>query len=143
MAFDNQGYARDVTKRYAKAYNAKTRRLRIETTETGERWWKKALKPFRNRKQLDRDQVEDAELAKKEAQEGLPNNVQDFKDHPYYALERHLKRSEVIFPKRPVGKINATKGPNGNVENVFRRSDVQLVRSGDKWYRVGRVIKVC
>lgn len=142
LAFEDHGYARDVTKRYAKAFNAKTRKLRIESTETGERWWKKALKPFRQRGRLDRDQVEDAELAKKEAQEGLPNNVQDFKDHPYYALERHLKRHEVVFPNRPIGKVNAGKSSGSKVENVFRRSDVQLVRSADKWYRVGREIKV-
>lgn len=141
IAFDGDGYARDVTRRYSKAYNAKTRKLRIESTETGDRWWRKALKPFRRRDHLDRDQVEDAELAKKEAQEGLPNNVQDFKDHPYYALERHLKRHEVIFPKREVGKINAGKSSSSNVESVYRRNDVQLVRSADKWYRVGREIK--
>ena len=143
VAFDDLGYARDVTKRYTKAYNAKTRKLRVESTANGERWWRLALKPFRSSRHEDRDQVEDAELAKKEAQEGLPNNVQDFKDHPYYALERHLKRHEVIFPKRPVGKVNAGKSSSSNIENVYRRSDVQLVRSADKWYRVGREIKVC
>ncbi|KAF1349659.1 hypothetical protein BDV97DRAFT_352114 [Delphinella strobiligena] len=141
IAFDGDGYARDVTRRYSKAYNAKTRKLRVESTETGDRWWRKALKPFRRRDHLDRDQVEDAELAKKEAQEGMPNNVQDFKNHPYYALERQLKRHEVIFPKREVGKINAGKSSSSNVESVYRRNDIQLVRSADKWYRVGREIK--
>ena len=142
VAFDEHGYARDVTRRYTKAYNAKTRKLRIESTENGNRWWQKALQPFRSRTQSVRNQVEDAEFSKKEAQEGLPSNVQHFKDHPYYALERHLKRHEVIHPKRAVGKINAGKSSGSNVENVYRRNDVQLVRSADKWYRVGRVIKV-
>lgn len=138
VAFEDNGIARDVTRRYTKAYNAKTRKSRVEITENGEKWWRKALKVFRRPIHLDRDQVEDAELAKKDAAEGMPNNVQDFKDHPYYALERHLKRHEVIWPKRQVGKINVGKG---SVEPVYRRSDVQTVRSADKWYRFGREIK--
>ena len=85
--------------------------------------------------------MEDAELAKKETQEGLPGNVQDFKDHPYYALERHLKRHEIIWPKREVGKINAGKSASSSLESVYRRNDVQTVRSADKWYRFGREIK--
>lgn len=139
VAFEDNGIARDVTRRYTKAYNAKTRKLRVEITERGEEWWRKALKVFRRPVYLDRDQVEDAELAKKDASEGLPNNVQDFKDHPYYALERHLKRHEVIWPKRASGKVTVGKGA---LEPVYRRSDVHIVRSADKWYRFGREIKV-
>ncbi|KAI4716682.1 Rad4-domain-containing protein [Aureobasidium sp. EXF-10727] len=138
VAFEDNGIARDVTRRYTKAYNAKTRKLRVEITERGEEWWRKALNVFRRPTYLDRDQVEDAELAKKDASEGLPNNVQDFKDHPYYALERHLKRHEVIWPKRASGKVTVGKGA---LEPVYRRSDVHIVRSADKWYRFGREIK--
>ena len=91
---------------------------------------------------LDRDQVEDAQLAQKEAQEGMPKNVQDFKDHPYYALERHLRRSEVIHPKREVGKVATGKsGGDKALEPIYRRCDVHEVKSADKWYRVGREIK--
>ena len=140
IALESDGVCRDVTKRYSKAYNAKTRKLRVEVTERGEEWWRKALKVFRRPTYLDRDQLEDAEFAKKDASEGLPNNVQDFKDHPYYALERHLKRHEVIWPKRASGKVSVGKEA---LEPVYRRSDVHIVRSADKWYRFGREIKVC
>lgn len=30
---------KDVTRRYAKAYNAKTRKLRVNATKGGEKWW--------------------------------------------------------------------------------------------------------
>jgi Rad4 transglutaminase-like domain len=43
VAFEDDGNARDVTKRYAKAINAKTRKARVEITKGGERWWKKAM----------------------------------------------------------------------------------------------------
>ncbi|KAL9087757.1 MAG: hypothetical protein Q9165_006524 [Trypethelium subeluteriae] len=141
IAFEGDGVAKDVTKRYASAYNAKTRRERVESTEDGERWFKKALRIFRRRGDAftDRDQIEAAELAKKEAQEGMPRAVQDFKDHPLYALKRHLKRNEVIHPKREVGKVGAT-GKAAKLEPVYRRADVKVARSADKWYRLGREI---
>jgi len=89
----------------------------------------------------DQDQLEDAELAKSLNSEPMPQNVNDFKDHPYYALERHLKQNEVINPKREVGKVSTGKGAE-NVEVIYRRQDVHVVRTADKWYRLGREIKV-
>ena len=145
IAFDDDGSARDVTRRYAKSYNAKTRKNRVEVTKGGDRWWKRVLRLYKNTYPSDRDQVEDAELAAKEAAEGMPRNIQDFKDHPHYALERHLRRNEVVYPKREVGKVSATKSNHGNgaktLEPVFRRRDVHVVKSADSWYRLGRELK--
>ncbi len=144
IGFEDDGSACDVTKRYVKAYNGKTRRERVEVTDEGERWWRRAMKMYKRSHRMDRDQLEDAELATKEAAEPMPRNVQDFKDHPYYALERHLRRHEVIHPKREVGKVGAGRpGSTSNLEPIFRRRDVQMVKSADKWYRLGREIKVC
>ena len=146
IAFEEDGTAKDVTRRYARAYNAKTRRSRIESTKGGERWLRRVLRNYRKAYDLDRDQVEDAELAAKEAAEEMPRNVQDFKDHPYFALERHLKRSEVIHPKKEVGKVSTGKSLSDNgkaLEPIYRRRDVHLVKSADSWYRLGREIKVC
>ena len=146
IAFESGGVVRDVTKRYAKAYNAKTRQLRVESAEpNGAIWLRKALRIFKrprsHEKGRDRDQIEDSQLAQREAQEGLPNNVQDFKHHPYYALERHLRRHEVIHPRRQVGKVNAGTAAKPRMEAVFRRGDVQACKSAEKWFRVGREVK--
>ncbi|GAM89924.1 hypothetical protein ANO11243_079640 [Dothideomycetidae sp. 11243] len=141
IAFEEDGHAKDVTRRYVKAFNAKTRKLRVESAAHGQKWLNKAMKCFTRQGITDRDQIEEGEMTKKEAQEGLPNNIQDFKDHPQYALERHLKRNEVIWPRREVGKINAGKASSSNLEPIFRRIDVQIVQSADKWYRSGRDIK--
>ena len=143
IAFEDDGSVRDVSKRYVKAYNAKTRRGRVEITNGGERWWQRVTRMYRSSHSMDRDQVEDAELAAKEAAEPMPRNVQDFKDHPYYALERHLRRHEVIHPKREVGKLGAGRASStSQLEPIFRRRDVHMVKSADKWYRLGREIKV-
>ncbi|MCJ1404801.1 hypothetical protein MMC11_008027 [Xylographa trunciseda] len=144
IAFEEDGSARDVTRRYAKAYNAKTRRARVEITNGGEKWWRRVIRMYKRLYELDRDQVEDAELTAKEATEGMPRNVQDFKNHPYYALERHLRRNEVIHPKREVGKVTAGKSSadsGKSLESVYRRRDVHMVKSADSWYRLGREIK--
>lgn len=143
VAFESSGVAKDVTRRYAKAYNAKTRRLRVECTgDEGIQWWRRTMRFFRRRGgQLDREQVEDAELAQREAREGMPSNLEDFKEHPMYALERHLRRHEVIHPKREVGKVNAGTAAKPRMEVVYRRRDVVACRSADKWYRLGRVVK--
>ncbi|KAF2207876.1 hypothetical protein CERZMDRAFT_50207 [Cercospora zeae-maydis SCOH1-5] len=142
IAFEHDGSAIDVTWRYAKAYNAKTRRSRVEASANGVTWWKRVMRFFRRPGgPLDRDQVESAEFKQKEAREGLPANVLDFKDHPYYALERHLKRNEVIQPRREVGKVNAGTASKPKMEPVFRRRDVLPCKSADKWYRCGREVK--
>jgi xeroderma pigmentosum group C-complementing protein len=47
IAFEEDGTAKDVTRRYTKAYNAKTRKLRVDSTESGQQWLRRALKPFR------------------------------------------------------------------------------------------------
>ena len=143
IAFEDDGSAHDVTRRYARAYNAKTRRNRVESTKTGDRWWNRVMKIYRRPHSLDRDQVDDAELAKKEAAEPMPRNIQDFRDHPYYSLERHLRRHEVVHPKREVGKVGAGRsGGSTKLEPIYRRRDVHNVLSADKWYRsMGREIK--
>ncbi|KAF2261950.1 Rad4-domain-containing protein [Lojkania enalia] len=141
VAFEDDSTARDVTRRYAKAYNAKTRKFRVESTEGGLKWWKRALKDFRRTTVLDRDQVEDATLARKEAAEGMPKNVQDYKDHPVYVLGRHLRHNEVIYPMHQIGKVNIGSSMNPRMEPIYRRKDVHIVRSADKWYRMGRDVK--
>lgn len=143
IAFEDDNTAREVTRRYTKAYNAKTRKLRVECTDYGIPWYKKALRLFRRRRKKDRDLVEEAYFIQRDIQEGMPKNIEDFKGHPVYVLERHLYRDEALHPKREVGKVghNAKAANLSNLESVYRREDVQKVKSADKWFRQGRRIK--
>jgi xeroderma pigmentosum group C-complementing protein len=144
IAFEDDASARDVTRRYAKAFNAKTRKVRVESTRNGERWWNKALLAYEKPFLEDRDEAEVSELTSKSAAEPMPRNIQDFKDHPIYALERHVRRNEVIHPKRVIGHVGLgkTTARTETTEPVYRRSDLHIVRSADKWYRLGRDVKV-
>lgn len=140
VAFEADGTAKDVTRRYTKAHNAKTRKMRIESAEsTGERWWQKVLRAFSRGYTTDLDQIENNELTALEVREPMPRNVADFKDHPTYALERHLRRNEVLVPGASAsGTVGA--GSTGPLEKVFRRKDVRIARSREKWYRMGREV---
>ncbi|KAK5078808.1 hypothetical protein LTR64_002775 [Lithohypha guttulata] len=112
IAFEDDGRAKDVTKRYTAAYNAKTIKSRVESTKNGQEWFSKVMHVFQKWPES-RDDIEDAALDRRVAQEGMPKNVQDFKNHPVYVLERHLRANEVIEPRREC----------------------------DGWYRKGRDIK--
>ncbi|KAF3761859.1 hypothetical protein M406DRAFT_12798, partial [Cryphonectria parasitica EP155] len=146
VAFEDDGTAKDVTRRYAKAMNSKTRRMRIDgpsvpSSVDGAKWWRKALRRYKPRgPPSDLDQIENIELSTAEEREPMPRNVADFKDHPIYALERHLRRHEVLVPgAQVVGTVGA--GSKGPLEKIYRRKDVRVAKSVDKWYRLGRVIK--
>ncbi|KAK8097946.1 uncharacterized protein PG998_013432 [Apiospora kogelbergensis] len=140
VGFEADGSVTDVTRRYAKAYNSKTRKMRIESVAAnGERWWRKALKAYSRGYTTDLDQIESNELAAAEAREPMPRNVADFKDHPVYALERHLRRNEVLVPEaQAAGTVGA--GSKGPLERIYRRTDVRLARTREKWYRMGREV---
>ncbi|TGO87761.1 hypothetical protein BPOR_0205g00060 [Botrytis porri] len=146
LAFAPDSSARDVTRRYAKAPNSKTRKQRIESMPGGQKWWNKVLSHFSRGWKTDVEQIEDGELAALEGREPMPKNVQDFKDHPVYALERHLRKNEVIVAERESGKVatgNASASGIKKLENVYRRKDVHVCKSADAWYRLGREVKMC
>lgn len=143
IAFEDDGNAKDVTRRYTSYYNAKTRRTRVETTKGGPEWFASVMDHFTKStlERHDRNTIEDAALHRRVAQEGMPKNVQDLKDHPVYVLERHLRNSEVIEPKRECGKFSVGTGKNARLESVYRREDVHSCRSSEGWYRRGRDIQ--
>ncbi|KAK4242813.1 hypothetical protein C8A03DRAFT_39971 [Achaetomium macrosporum] len=161
IAFEADSSARDVTRRYAKAYNSKTRKLRVDgaittpsssssssssTSTTPEkenaRWYRRLLRRYTRPIPTDLDQIELNELAAEEAREPMPRNVADFKDHPVYALERHLRRHEVLVPgAEAIGTVSAGARAGAPVERIYRRSDVRVARTRERWYRLGRVVK--
>ncbi|KAL8789744.1 MAG: hypothetical protein Q9213_000995 [Squamulea squamosa] len=145
IAFNDDHTAKDVTRRYTRAYNAKILKQRIDLSPHGKTWLSSvlALFTYRGRHPSTRDELENTELAKKEASEPMPRNIQDFKHHPVYALERHLHRNEVIYPRHEIGRVSTGTGSKneGKSEPVFRRKDVLTCRTADQWFRLGKEIK--
>jgi xeroderma pigmentosum group C-complementing protein len=143
VAFAKDGTAKDVTRRYAFKYNARTRKKRITVTEDGAEWWHRVMMYLGPKHLSDRDVAEDLYLRNRELSEEMPSNLQDFKNHPRFALEMHLKQTELLDPKTPCGRL-ARKGKNGKPESIpiYPRENVKTVRSAQQWYKLGRIIKV-
>ncbi|TKY85576.1 hypothetical protein EX895_005738 [Sporisorium graminicola] len=134
VAFEEDGYARDVTARYTKTLNSRVSRLRPPTRSKGEEeWWARVVRSIHRPQKLDRDAMEDAELQDNSSREPMPSSMNGFKDHPVYFLEKFLKRDEIVFPRRQIATFQGTP--------VFSKSDVQTLRSSRQWYNEGRVVK--
>ncbi|KAL9022891.1 MAG: hypothetical protein Q9196_007488, partial [Gyalolechia fulgens] len=138
--FSDDLTAKDVTRRYTRSYAAKVLKTRVDVSPRGKEWLHRVLDLFqypgtRPSQKADRELIEDHELARKEASEPMPRNIQDFKSHPVYALERHLRRHEIIHPKREVGKVSSSSSSAARSESVFRRTDVHVCRTADQCFR--------
>ncbi|CCH46229.1 DNA repair protein [Wickerhamomyces ciferrii] len=139
IGYDRKGGVRDITKRYAEKYYAKTRKKRITKDEKEEIWYEDFLQTLSTRSANRADEYEDEYFNKKAISEGMPDNIQDFKNHPFYVLEGHLRSNEILHPKEHCGMIR-TKGKNSSLK-VYKRENVQTLRTPRAWYQKGRVLK--
>lgn len=140
IAFDYHGNATDVTRRYAQNFNSKTRKKRITgISDRDSVWWDRALCRFKPTTAPSKQELAEAkDMNLRESAEGFPNNIQDFKGHPIYALKRHLHQDEVLRADAvPCGKLSV----KNRVESVYSRKDVKIVRTARAWYKVGRILK--
>ncbi|GAA5881496.1 hypothetical protein JCM3774_000136 [Rhodotorula dairenensis] len=141
VAYEEDGSARDVTPRYARAFVNVTLKSRVPTSSKvrkengGSDWFAGVIAPLGRGFKLNRDVEEEEELWHRQANAPMPTSIGGFKSHPNYVLEQHLHRDEAL---RPGSKsLGLFKGEFP----IFRRSDVVNVRSTENWYRTGRVVK--
>ncbi|KAF8885705.1 hypothetical protein CPB84DRAFT_1788199 [Gymnopilus junonius] len=145
IAFEEDGYARDVTRRYAKDFSAKVAKVQGGSSapiagggKGRQAWWDKVVKSIERPYRLNRDDLEDQELEAAQMKEGMPTTLNGFKDHPIYVLERHLKQTETIHPPPPATpEIGKFRG-----EPVYPRSSVVSLKTSENWMRnTGRMVK--
>lgn len=155
IAYDEVGGVKDVTRRYSQYYNAKTIKKKIIfRSEEDEEWYKRVLRavenPIRTSKTTNSDILELKEFRDRDLAEGMPNNLNDFKNHPIYALECQLKQSEIIYPKNESSKCGTfrnksfgrKKESQQEVFQVYKRSCVHSLKSVKAWFFRGRVLKI-
>ena len=121
---------KDVTCRYAEKWLSFNRKLRIDRD-----WWGQTLQQYQPEKSL-MDNAEDAKLKRTLLAQDFPKSIGDFKNHPLYALQRHLLKFEAIYPAdaAPLGFIRQEAiFPRECVHEVFNET-VQLKTT--KWSRV-------
>ncbi|XP_018579675.1 DNA repair protein complementing XP-C cells homolog [Anoplophora glabripennis] len=130
VAWNNNNNIKDITKRYCTNFNTITRKLRVDA-----KWWDETLKPFLG-KYTARDKEEDDDLNRQQLDQPLPKSVAEYKNHPLYALRRHLLKFEDIYPPdvQPLGFIRG--------EAVYPRNCVYVCRSRDIWLKEAKVVKL-
>ncbi|THU97115.1 Rad4-domain-containing protein [Dendrothele bispora CBS 962.96] len=144
LAFEEDGYARDVTRRYAKNFGAKVAKVQGGSLAPGaggkgrKQWWERVVRSVTRPFRLNRDDQEDAEFEAAQWNEGMPTTMAGFKDHPLYVLVRHLKQNETIYPPPPatpeMGKFRG--------EPVYSRTSVVSLKTAENWLRSeGRSVK--
>ncbi|KAF9493604.1 Rad4-domain-containing protein [Pleurotus eryngii] len=139
LAFEEDGYARDVTRRYAREYGAKVSKVQGQGRGKGRlEWWNRVLSIVHRPYRLHRDDIEDEELDANEMKEAMPTTISGFKDHPLYVLTRHLHQNQIIYPEPPdTPELGKFRG-----EPVYPRSAVVDLKSSESWLRSeGRVVK--
>ncbi|KAI8053157.1 uncharacterized protein B0P05DRAFT_479804 [Gilbertella persicaria] len=139
LAFSNDNKnVVDVTRRYTsnleRAIRLRERPLTKREKEGGMKLWSDIFLSCLIQKHDERDNEEQAFLEELETREIMPTSINAFKNHSLYALERHLKKYEVLHPKEPV--LGSIRG-----EKIYPRSCVKTVNTADAYRKKGREIK--
>ncbi|ELT98355.1 hypothetical protein CAPTEDRAFT_122982 [Capitella teleta] len=131
VSFDSDFAVKDITKKYAKNWMSYTRKLRVD-----EDWWKASLFSLKSWK-TEREALEDAEIEASFIKQPLPTSISDYKNHPLYALRRHLLKFEALYPDTavPVGFLK-------NKEPVYARECVKTLHSRQNWLKEARLVRI-
>ncbi|CAH2091978.1 unnamed protein product [Euphydryas editha] len=128
--WDNNNYVKDLTRRYVPHWNTETRKQRVEPL-----WWDTAIKPWTGVKTA-RDREEDERLDRMQLEAPLPKSIAEYKNHPLYALKRHLLKFEAIYPP-DAAVLGFVRG-----EPVYARECVYVCRSREIWLKEAKVVKL-
>jgi len=142
VGFEGSGRARDITQRYCARYNQDVVPLRGP-----EAWFKELVASFGSgnpihgavsagamsgtaagQREREREAGEQAEMEARKADEGLPTSQAAFKAHPLYALEKLLRKNQVVWPREPVVGYFAGLP-------VYPREHVRELKSAAAWVR--------
>ncbi|GAV52494.1 hypothetical protein ZYGR_0AG04850 [Zygosaccharomyces rouxii] len=141
IGFDRKKGVRDVTRRYSHWFNCKCIRKRITKDPQGDDWYAKVLKRLHERKRTRMDDYEDEYFEQRDESEGMPDNIQDLKNHPRYILEKDLKINQIVKPGcKECGYLNVHN--KKDLWKVYEKKNILDLKSARQWYMEGRVLKV-
>ncbi|CAR26512.1 hypothetical protein ZYGR_0H03250 [Zygosaccharomyces rouxii] len=141
IGFDRKKGVRDVTRRYSYWFNCKCIRKRITKDSYGDEWYAKVLKRLHERKRTRMDDYEDEYFQQRDDSEGMPDNIQDLKNHPKYILEKDLRINQIVKPGcKECGYLNVHN--KKDLWKVYERKNILDLKSARQWYMEGRILKV-
>lgn len=130
FAFNNDATVKDVTARYCVQWAFTLRKNRVEQS-----WLDEALEDYVLTKPTKRDLNEDSEMRRIHLDKPIPTTISEYKDHPLYALERHLLKFQVLYPPNAL-TLGFVRG-----EPVYARECVHTCHSREIWLKEARVVK--
>ncbi|KAM7169782.1 DNA repair protein complementing XP-C cells isoform 1-T1 [Macrochelys suwanniensis] len=130
VGIDSNGHVKDVTQRYDPAWMTLTRKCRVDP-----QWWEDTLEPYTS-PFVEREKKEEREFLDKLQDQPLPTAIGEYKNHPLYALKRHILKYEAIYPET-AAILGYCRG-----EAVYSRDCVQTLHSRDTWLKQARVVRI-
>lgn len=141
VGFDRKRGVRDITRRYSHWFNCKCIRRRITKDPQGSEWYARLLEKLHERKRTRMDDYEDTYFQQRDDSEGMPDNIQDLKNHPRYILEKDLKINQIVKPGcKECGYLNVHN--KKDLWKVYERKNILDLKSARQWYMEGRVLKI-
>ncbi|XP_075234735.1 DNA repair protein complementing XP-C cells homolog [Lycorma delicatula] len=130
LGWDNDNAVKDLTRRYVPHWMTITKKMRIEPD-----WWDETMRPFAAPRNA-RNREEDEELDKQLEDQPLPSSISEFKNHPLYALKRHLLKFQAIYPPDAptVGFIKN--------EPVYSRTCVVELHTRESWIKEAKCVRI-
>uniref|UniRef100_A0A672G143 Xeroderma pigmentosum, complementation group C n=1 Tax=Salarias fasciatus TaxID=181472 RepID=A0A672G143_SALFA len=130
VSVDDDGFVKDLGKKYDPTWMTSSRKRRVD-----EEWWEETLQPFLGPED-EKDKKEDKELQRRLLNKPMPVSIGEYKNHPLYALKRHLLKYEAIYPP------SATVLGYCRGEPVYSRDCVHTLHSRDTWLKEARTVRL-
>ncbi|XP_013857223.1 DNA repair protein complementing XP-C cells [Austrofundulus limnaeus] len=130
VAVDGNGFLKDLGRKYDPTWMTSSRKRRVD-----DEWWEETLQPFLGPED-ERDKKEEKELQDKLLNKPLPISVAEYKNHPLYALKRHLLKYEALYPSTAT-VLGYCRG-----EPVYSRDCVHTLHSRELWLKEARTVRI-
>ncbi|KAJ4933892.1 hypothetical protein JOQ06_006701 [Pogonophryne albipinna] len=130
VAVDGHGFVKDLGRKYDPTWLTTSRKRRVD-----EDWWDETLGPFLGPED-ERDKKEEKELQSRLMNKPLPVSIAEYKNHPLYALKRHLLKYDAIYPAT-AAVLGYCRG-----EPVYSRDCVHSLHSKDTWLKEARTVRL-
>ncbi|XP_038149783.1 DNA repair protein complementing XP-C cells isoform X1 [Cyprinodon tularosa] len=130
VAVDGDGRLKDLGRKYDPTWMTTSRKRRVD-----DEWWEETLEPFMGPED-ERDKKEEKELQKKLLNKPLPISIAEYKNHPLYALKRHLLKYEALYPPT-ASVLGYCRG-----EPVYSRDCVHTLHSRETWLKEARTVRL-
>uniref|UniRef100_A0A1A8RPD1 Xeroderma pigmentosum, complementation group C n=2 Tax=Nothobranchius rachovii TaxID=451742 RepID=A0A1A8RPD1_9TELE len=130
VAVDGNGFLKDLGKKYDPTWMTSSRKRRVD-----DEWWEETLEPFMGPED-DRNKKEEKELQNKLLNKPMPTSIAEYKNHPLYALKRHLLKYEALYPST-AAVLGYCRG-----EPVYSRDCIHTLHSRETWLKEARTVRL-